>query len=115
MAAENHNGGRSPSVDPTKVDQSLDDLAKGLAGGTISRREAVRLVGATLLGGALASVLGFAWAQQGLGLMWQPGTLPQARPARTTVHGSSPQGRSERSVSGREHRVGAPATSVTWH
>lgn len=67
MAAENHNGGRSPSVDPTKVDHSLDDLAKGLAGGTISRREAVRLVGATLLGGALASVPGFAWAQQGPG------------------------------------------------
>jgi hypothetical protein len=27
MSAEDHNGGRSPSVNPTKVDQSLDDLA----------------------------------------------------------------------------------------
>jgi hypothetical protein len=63
MAAENHKGGGSPSVNPTNVDHSLDDLAKGLARGTISRREAVRLVGAALLGGALASVPGFAWAQ----------------------------------------------------
>jgi len=46
MAAENHKGGRSPSVNPTKVDHSFYDLAKGLAGGTMSRLEAVRLVGA---------------------------------------------------------------------
>jgi hypothetical protein len=63
MAAENHKWGSAPSVNPTNVDHSLDDLARGLARGTISRREAVRLVGAALLGGALASVPGFAWAQ----------------------------------------------------
>jgi hypothetical protein len=63
MAAEDHNRGRTPSVDPRKVDYSLDDLAKGLAHGTISRLEAVRLMGAALVGGALASVPGFAWAQ----------------------------------------------------
>jgi hypothetical protein len=61
--AEDHIGGRSPSVIPTNVDHSLDDLARRLAGGTISRRKAVRLLGASLLGGALASVPGFAWAQ----------------------------------------------------
>src|SRR5215218_7543963 len=62
MSAEDHNGGRSPSVNPTKIDNSVDDLAKRLARGTISRREAVRLMGAALLGGALASVPGLAWA-----------------------------------------------------
>ena len=62
MAAEDHNRGRSPRVNPRKLNHSLDELAKGLASGTISRREAVRLVGAALLGGALASVPGFAWA-----------------------------------------------------
>jgi hypothetical protein len=60
MAAQDHNRGRSPSVIPTNVDHSLDDLANGLARGTISRREAVRLLGVTLLGGALASVPGVA-------------------------------------------------------
>jgi hypothetical protein len=64
MSAENQNGERSPSVNPTKVDHSIDALAKGLADGTMSRLEAVRLVGAALLGGALASVPGFAWARQ---------------------------------------------------
>jgi hypothetical protein len=65
MSAEDYNGGHSPSVNPTKVDHSLDDLAKGLARGTISRREAVRLMGAALLGGALASVPGMALGQSG--------------------------------------------------
>jgi hypothetical protein len=63
MAAEDHNGGRSPWVNPTKVDHSLDNLARGLATGTVSRGKALRLLGAALLGGALASVPGFAWAQ----------------------------------------------------
>jgi hypothetical protein len=62
MAAEDHNKGRSYRVNPAKVNHSLDDLAKGLASGTISRREAVRLLGVALLGSALASVPGFAWA-----------------------------------------------------
>jgi hypothetical protein len=41
---------------------SLDELAKGLASGTISRRKALRLMGSALLGGALASIPGVAWA-----------------------------------------------------
>jgi hypothetical protein len=40
----------------------LDELAKGLAAGTISRAKALRLMGAALFGGALASVPGAAWA-----------------------------------------------------
>jgi hypothetical protein len=63
MSAEDHNGGRSPSVNTTKVAHSLDDLAKELASGTISRRKAVRLLGAALLGGVLGSVPGMALGQ----------------------------------------------------
>jgi hypothetical protein len=65
MAAEDHNGGCSPSVNPTKVDHSLDDLAKGLANGAVSRRKALRLMGSALLGGVLASIPGVALAQPG--------------------------------------------------
>ena len=41
---------------------SLDELAKGLATGTLSRGKAIRLAGGALLGAALASVPGVAWA-----------------------------------------------------
>jgi hypothetical protein len=67
MSAEDHNGGRSPSADLTQVDHSLDDLARRLAGGSISRREAVRLLGSALVGGVLASIPGVALAQPGAG------------------------------------------------
>jgi hypothetical protein len=46
---------------PSKV-HSFDDLAMGLAEGTLSRRKALRLMGAALAGGMLASVPGVAWA-----------------------------------------------------
>jgi len=48
-------------------ERSFDELAKGLAGGTVSRRKAIRLMGAALVGGALASVPGAAWAAKGGG------------------------------------------------
>jgi hypothetical protein len=35
---------------------SFDELAWGLAGGTVSRRKALRLMGAALVGGALGSL-----------------------------------------------------------
>jgi hypothetical protein len=54
------------------TESSFDDLAKGLAGGTISRLEAVRLLGAALFGGTLASVPGVALAVP------PPGTEPPA-------------------------------------
>jgi hypothetical protein len=41
---------------------SLDELAKGLATGTLSRGKAIRWMGGALLGAALASVPGVAWA-----------------------------------------------------
>jgi hypothetical protein len=44
------------------VELSLDELAKGLATGTLSRGKAIRWMGGALLGAALASVPGVAWA-----------------------------------------------------
>ncbi len=41
---------------------SFDELAKGLAEGKLTRRKALRLLGATLVGGVLASVPSIAWA-----------------------------------------------------
>ena len=41
---------------------TFDELAKGLATGTVSRRKALRMFGAALVGGTLASIPGFAWA-----------------------------------------------------
>src|SRR5215216_3389741 len=46
----------------SSIASSLDKLAKGLANGTLSRGKAIRLVGGALLGAALASVPGVAWA-----------------------------------------------------
>ena len=47
--------------EPT-VEHSLDELAKGLATGTLSRGKALRWMGGALLGAALASFPGIAWA-----------------------------------------------------
>ena len=64
MAAEEHNGGRSPSDNPTmRVDHSLDSLARYLANGSVSRRKALRLLGGVLLGSTLASIPGMALAK----------------------------------------------------
>jgi hypothetical protein len=46
---------------------SFDELTKGLARGTVSRRKALKLMGAALFGGALASFPGAAWAAKGGG------------------------------------------------
>jgi hypothetical protein len=47
------------------VETSLDELAKGLASGRVSRSKALRLMGGALVGAALASVPGVAWAAPG--------------------------------------------------
>jgi stigma-specific protein Stig1 len=44
------------------TERSLDELAKGLASGTLSRGKAIRWMGGALLGAALASFPGVAWA-----------------------------------------------------
>jgi hypothetical protein len=54
-------GGGQPVVRDT-TERSLDDLARGLATGTLSRGKAIRWMGGALLGAALASVPGVAWA-----------------------------------------------------
>ena len=53
------------SSDPSGVIASLDELAKGLASGTISRSKALRWMGGALVGAALASIPGVAWAEGG--------------------------------------------------
>ena len=64
MAAEEHNGGRSPSDNPTiRVAHSLDSLARDLANGSVSRRKVLRLLGGVLLGTILASIPGMALAK----------------------------------------------------
>jgi hypothetical protein len=64
MPTEDHSSDRSDQGVPQGggVDLSLDELAKGLATGTLSRGKALRLMGAALVGGALASIPGTAWA-----------------------------------------------------
>jgi hypothetical protein len=64
MAAEDHSDHRSENP-PTLVDRSVDELAKGLASGTVSRGKALRMLGAALVGSVLASVPGVAWAAKG--------------------------------------------------
>jgi hypothetical protein len=49
-------------VSQQTTNRSFDDLARGLANGTLSRRKALRLMGGILVGGALASVPGVALA-----------------------------------------------------
>ena len=45
----------------------FDELTRALASGSISRRKALRLMGAALVGGTLASFPGVAWAAKGGG------------------------------------------------
>jgi hypothetical protein len=49
-------------VSQQTTNRSFDELAKGLATGTLSRGKAIRWMGGALLGAALASVPGLAWA-----------------------------------------------------
>jgi hypothetical protein len=63
MPKEDHISDRShQSLPQGGVELSLDELAKGLASGTLSRGKAIRWMGGALLGAALASLPGVAWA-----------------------------------------------------
>jgi hypothetical protein len=64
MDKESWRRGGDPRPDP-RGETSLDELAKGLANGTISRRQALRWMGGALAGAALASVPGVAFAAEG--------------------------------------------------
>ena len=50
----------------TNREGSFDDLAKELASCNFSRGKALRIMGAALVGGALASFPGAAWSKQQL-------------------------------------------------
>ena len=50
-------------MSPEPRDHSFDELTRGLASGTLSRGKALRLMGAALVGGALASIPGIAGAK----------------------------------------------------
>jgi hypothetical protein len=65
MPKEDHSSDRDRShqgLSQGGVELSLDELAKGLATGTLSRGKAIRWMGGALLGAALASFPGVAWA-----------------------------------------------------
>jgi hypothetical protein len=64
MDKESWRRGGDSRPDP-RGETSFDELAKGLANGTISRRQALRWMGGTLVGGVLASIPGVALAQAG--------------------------------------------------
>jgi len=64
MALEDHNANHSHQERPT-AELSFEDLAMGVASGTLSRRKALSLLGAALVGGALTSMPGVAWAAEG--------------------------------------------------
>jgi hypothetical protein len=61
------------------AEHSFDDLARGLASGSISRGKALRLLGGALAGAALASVPGVGWAvkKTGTGTVNQTNTGDQ--------------------------------------
>ena len=66
MAAEERNGEvftDEECTDCTERERSFDALARGLANGSISRRKALRMLGAALVGSALASIPGMALAK----------------------------------------------------
>ena len=54
-------------------DHSLDELAKGLANGSLTRRDALKWAGAALVGGLLTSIPGVAWATHKPGHADPPG------------------------------------------
>jgi hypothetical protein len=63
MPPEDHSSDRSDQGLPQGgVELSLDELSKELATGTLSRGKAIRWMGGALLGAALASFPGVAWA-----------------------------------------------------
>ncbi len=49
---------------PTR-EHSFDELATGLASGSVSRRQALKWLGLAISGGLLSSIPGLAWGQQG--------------------------------------------------
>ena len=71
----------------TNREGSFDELAKGLPSGNFSRGKALKIMGAALVGGALAAFPGAAWSKQKLDKEEKPvkakkpkGDLPPTEP-----------------------------------
>jgi hypothetical protein len=62
---QEHQSSQVHSNPQSEIVTSFDDLAKGLASGTLSRGKALRWMGGALVGAALASLPGVAWAEGG--------------------------------------------------
>jgi hypothetical protein len=75
MAAEEHNGERSPSESPTKVEHSFDELARAVAEGSISRRRALKLFAGTAIAALIPSRA--LARQQKVTICHKPGTPDQ--------------------------------------
>ena len=67
MPTEGHHRDHPTQVDTT-IDHSIDSLARELAHGNLSRSQMLRRTGTVLLGVALASIPGVAWAARPPGL-----------------------------------------------
>jgi hypothetical protein len=65
--------GEVPAREDRVRDHSLDELAKGLASGSLSRRDALKWAGAALVGGLLSAIPGVAWADHKSGHGTPPG------------------------------------------
>src|SRR5215212_1147028 len=61
-------------------EHSFDELARGLANGTVSRQQALKLLGGAVLGGVLASIPGMAWAHHKPGHRVPAGQAKQCYP-----------------------------------
>ena len=79
MKAEDHREQALSSKSASWEQHSFDDLAKGLASGTLSRRKASKFMGGTLLGGLLASIPGVAWATHNPGHESRRGGCPPGK------------------------------------
>jgi hypothetical protein len=65
MQEQEHQNSQVHSKTVMGLGTTFDDLAKGLASGTLSRGKALRLLGGALVGATLASLPGVAWASTG--------------------------------------------------
>jgi hypothetical protein len=67
-------------IDCTERERSFDTLTRGLANGSISRRKALRVLGASLVGSVLAAIPGVALAKPPLGTC-----LKEGKPCQTNT------------------------------
>src|SRR5829696_2596007 len=79
MSTEDQTGEAITSERAPWERHSFDELAKGLASGSISRSRALKLLGGAILGGLLVSAPGVALAKQG-GIPGPPSQQPPAEP-----------------------------------